>query len=126
MYMAMTTDKESVRIILTKDPISREALLTDIDPEKYCEVKIGDRIMYERASYAAMELRRERDTKPKFDGTGPAFCLVEPNVLVSGQANLLKAILERNKKAEFSEGFRAALNAVDLSRPMVMLGSFKE
>ncbi len=125
MYLAGAFRGEPFRILLTKSPVSKATLVESAgDDDEVREVKVGDFSMCERMSYRSMYERKSE--KPIFDGTGMAFCVVEPTLVVYGQANQLKATLERDKAVELPESMYTALRKADPGKPVTVVAHFKE
>jgi HEAT repeat protein len=129
LYLVREFRSEPFRIILFKGPVSRENLLSQLPKEEYREVQVNDFILHEGTAVSEHGTFQEAiapSSRPRFDGSGAAFCLVEPNLLVSGQARELETILARKRSSLFSEDLREAIRLTDFAQPVIVLGSFKE
>jgi hypothetical protein len=81
---------------------------SDLGEIKFKESKVGSFTVYE----------------PEVDGP-PAFCVAEDKLIVVGMAKDLKAVLERNKKPEFSSGLQSALKQADFGKTVTFAASAK-
>ena len=88
--------------------IDSEGMLK-LEPVPLKEVKVGSYTMHQEDDEIS-----ER-----------AFCIVDPNTIVYGEPGPLKAILERDKKADLSADMQAALDQVDQARPLFVAVNVK-
>lgn len=54
-----------------------------------------------------------------------AFCLLDPQTLLTGDENTVRKVLERNGSAKMSDELTAAMAEVDFSKPIAVAGSLK-
>jgi hypothetical protein len=80
------------------------------------EIKVGKFTIYQKT----FELNFGGDEKPKMQ-EGQAFCVVESKLVLFGQLEPMKKILERNKKPELSANLKTGLQIAGLTNSIAVV-----
>jgi predicted Zn finger-like uncharacterized protein len=99
-------------IVHTNKAVTAADLLSNMKDAKFTEEKVGNYTMHKKnVTY----------------GSKDCFCVVDSNLVVfCNNPDTLKKILERDKKAEMSEGMQAALNQIDTSKTLALAVNVKD
>jgi hypothetical protein len=94
-------DDQTVIVVKTKNSIDAKDILADKNNKgPYKEATVNGYTLYE--------------------GPSDAFCVPDKKHVVAGKADILRKVLQRDKKPEFSENMNAAMKKVDFSKSVAV------
>ena len=102
-------NKDASFVVTTNKAVTAADLMGKMKDRKFSEVKVGSYTMHQEQP----------------DYLKKAFCVVDKYTVVYGEPVPLKAILERNKKPEFSPDMQSALGLANQSRSLFLAVNMK-
>jgi hypothetical protein len=97
---------EYVVVVRTKQPVKAADLIANNKHTGFKEAKVGRFSLQENGA--------------------DSFCVVEDRRVIYGDAKALRAVLERDKKPELSDGLRAAMKQTDFGQTLAVAVNFKD